>query len=852
MRPQKILALLTSLLIVISAALGQAGSLDLTFDPGDGADSTIRSVVLQPDGKILIAGDFTSYEGTSRNHIARLNADGSLDTSFDPGTGTNDDTEHDEPGGYPIAVQADGKILIGGHFTNYNGTARNRIARLNADGSLDPSFDPGAGADSGVDAIAIQADGKIIVGGWFSIYNGTARARIARLEPNGDLDPSYDPGIWLAGGGIYALAFQADGQVIAGGMFGVSGGAGAGSCVARFNTDGSLDEGFTANFPIAYTIAVQADGKIVAGGGGSVAALRRLNSDGGADTTFNATNLSTPWDTYVSAVAMQPDGKILVGGRFHGPDTIPTPYPHYFARLLQDGSVDTTFFNTINGTDGPLAGDPPYVHALALQPDGRILISGDFTSYDGVGRNRIARIMGDGVFDCEGVLGGPALPGAPCDDGCAQNGTETWDPNCACVGTPLTDMVELTSFDTLCPGGDPYPLAHAVPAGGTWSGMNVTDNAFQAGPQLGGDAELTYTVDDLNTGCTLTATQSIAWMAPQVSSIDGPLVSGPFGGGCAYDTLQLVATPTGGTWAYPADANGLLDRSCSARPFTIDGSVYTLNAANGDCPAIHLFPIESQIIYRPCIEPVEAGPDVSVCSTEEQLEWTGFYQHAQGSPYESQDTHEGCDSSYWEADIHHCLFFPEQHEAGSYPIVLVSTNSAFCGIAYDTLLVTVEEPSLWYLDADGDGHGTANDSLSACDQPSGYVASGTDCDDANAAITAPGDPCDDGNANTINDTLTMACECVGDINTDIGKIGPEAAWFTIRPNPSAGAFLLTPSSAAPTDLGVFDALGQCVAAPPRLSGKDYTLHLEHLPDGFYFLRATNAGESRTSRLVIAR
>ena len=146
MRPQKILALLTSLLLVISAALAQAGSLDLTFDPGDGADSTIRSVVLQPDGKILIAGDFTSYEGTSRNHIARLNADGSLDTSFDPGTGTNDDTEHDEPGGYPIAVQADGKILIGGHFTNYNGTARNRIARLNADGSLDPSFDPGAGA----------------------------------------------------------------------------------------------------------------------------------------------------------------------------------------------------------------------------------------------------------------------------------------------------------------------------------------------------------------------------------------------------------------------------------------------------------------------------------------------------------------------------------------------------------------------------------------------------------------------------------------------------------------------------------------------------------------------------------
>src|SRR5690606_28104299 len=119
----------------------------------------------QNDGKIVIGGNFTTYNGAGRNRIARLNADSSMDTSFDPGLGANFIV-------YSTAIQTDGKILIGGNFTTYNGTFMNRITRLNTDGSLDTSFNSGY-PNSTVSTIAIQNDGKIIIGGNFTTYNGT-------------------------------------------------------------------------------------------------------------------------------------------------------------------------------------------------------------------------------------------------------------------------------------------------------------------------------------------------------------------------------------------------------------------------------------------------------------------------------------------------------------------------------------------------------------------------------------------------------------------------------------------------------------------------------------------------------
>ncbi len=136
----------------------------------------MQKIVLQADGKVLVVGAFTDYNGTARNRIARLNADGTLDATFDQtGTGVNNQVD-------VLALQTDGKILVGGVFTSYNGTARNRILRLNTDGTLDATFvQTGTGLNGQVVSLALQSDGRVFAGGLFTSYNGNSRSRLVRL-----------------------------------------------------------------------------------------------------------------------------------------------------------------------------------------------------------------------------------------------------------------------------------------------------------------------------------------------------------------------------------------------------------------------------------------------------------------------------------------------------------------------------------------------------------------------------------------------------------------------------------------------------------------------------------------------
>jgi uncharacterized delta-60 repeat protein len=146
----------------------------------------VNSVAVQSDGKVLIGGEFTTYNGTSRGYVARLNTDGSLDTGFlATGAGANGAVNS-------VAVQSDGKVLIGGDFTTYNGTSRGHVARLNSDGSLDSGFlATGAGANGAVISLLVQSDGKVLIGGNFPAYNGTARGSVARLNSDGSLDTGF-------------------------------------------------------------------------------------------------------------------------------------------------------------------------------------------------------------------------------------------------------------------------------------------------------------------------------------------------------------------------------------------------------------------------------------------------------------------------------------------------------------------------------------------------------------------------------------------------------------------------------------------------------------------------------------
>jgi uncharacterized delta-60 repeat protein len=367
------------------ARLNADGTLDNTFNPGTGANDQVQTLALQPDGKVIIGGDFTSYNGTSRNRIARLNADGTLDNTFNPGTGTNSEV-------YSLALQPDGKVIIGGEFTTYNGTSRNYIARLNADDTLDNTFNPGTGASSIVLTLALQPDGKVIIGGFFTTYNGTSRNYIARLNADGTLDNTFNPGTG-ANSAVQTLALQPDGKVIIGGDFTTYNGTSR-NRIARLNADGTIDNTFnpgTGANSTVLTLALQPDGKVLIGGaftsfnGTSRNRIARLNADGTLDNTFNP---GTGANSTVRTIALQPDGKVLIGGNF---TTYNGTSQNRIARLNVDGTLDNTF-NPGTGSNGS-------VFSLALQPDGKVLIGGQFTTYNGTSRNFIARLNADGTLD---------------------------------------------------------------------------------------------------------------------------------------------------------------------------------------------------------------------------------------------------------------------------------------------------------------------------------------------------------------------------------------------------------------------------------------------------------------------
>jgi uncharacterized delta-60 repeat protein len=363
------------------ARLNSDGSLDTGFNPGTGANSYVLALALQSDGKVLVGGGFTTMNGVSRNYIARLNSDGSLDTGFNPGTGTNGVV-------YALALQSDGKVVVGGLFSTMNGVSRSCIARLNSDGSLDTGFNPGTGANGQVGALALQPDGKVLVGGYFTTMNGVSRNFIARLNSDGSLDTGFNPGTG-ANDGVSALALQPDGKVLVGGYFSTMNGVSR-NCIARLNSNGSLDTGFNsgtgANDGVS-ALALQSDGKVLVGGffttmnGVSRSCIARLNSDGSLDTGFNPGTGANNW---VLALALQSDGKVLVGGSF---TTMNGVSRNFIARLNSDGSLDTGF--------NPGTGASSMVWALALQSDGKVLVGGFFTTMNGVSRNYIARLNND-------------------------------------------------------------------------------------------------------------------------------------------------------------------------------------------------------------------------------------------------------------------------------------------------------------------------------------------------------------------------------------------------------------------------------------------------------------------------
>ncbi|MBE2214177.1 MAG: delta-60 repeat domain-containing protein [Opitutaceae bacterium] len=405
---------------VVTGSRAQSTGYGDGFDPNSNAN--IYAMVRQPDGKVIVGGNFTLFEpdhfGTTvlRERIARLNRDGTVDSTFS--SYTNGDIS-------AIALQPDGKILIAGKFSivgNASGwLERTGVARLNADGSVDANFVQVNPADPTnsyypqaiIRAVALQSDGRIIIGGAFRTLQPTGaaspitRTRLARLNSDGTVDETFDVAV---NNPVLALLVEPDDRIILGGGFTTVRPTGSTTAVARqriarLNTDGTLDGGFAAALNNrVLALARQADGAVMVGGeftsvtppsaasSTELGFLARFDRDGDYDSTFpGRTNAA------VESLAIQSDGRILAGGRFTwarasgGASII---VRNYFARFFVDGSVDTSF---VVSTSAP-------VTASIVQPDGSILLGGYFTTvgstsgYSGK-RGRVARILSDGTLD---------------------------------------------------------------------------------------------------------------------------------------------------------------------------------------------------------------------------------------------------------------------------------------------------------------------------------------------------------------------------------------------------------------------------------------------------------------------
>lgn len=374
--------------------LNPDGTFDNTFNPGTGLDTvnTTTDVLIQSDDKVIICGFFTLYNGSSRSGIVRINIDGALDNTFIVGTGFTASTVYD------CKQQPDGKIVVAGAFTAYNGTTANGIIRLNTDGSIDGTLNSGTGFVGAVNALQIQTDGKLILSGAFTSYNGTSINRIIRLNSDGSID-----GTFAVGSGFDAvtstLALQSDGKILASGTFTTYQGNPS-PFLIRLNTNGSIDAGFSMGTGLnsyARTIIQQQDESILLGGsfttynGSSSPKLIRLNSNGNLDSSFV---MGSGFEGAVNDIFLLSSGKIITVGDFDSYQFSNLQYK--LAAFKADGSIDTSLPTTglMQGASGLMV-----VYAVAYQADSKVVVGGRFANYAGASRRSLMRLNTDGSVD---------------------------------------------------------------------------------------------------------------------------------------------------------------------------------------------------------------------------------------------------------------------------------------------------------------------------------------------------------------------------------------------------------------------------------------------------------------------
>lgn len=355
----------------------QDGIIDTSFNVGSGANGNVYLMKQFSDGKILLGGQFTTYNGITANRIARLNSDGTLDATFNVGGFGFDGDVLD------AFIENDGKIVVVGMFGSYNGVVRYAAVKLNADGTIDTSFSVTSGSIMSIATVSKQND-KYIISGEFSSINGVQAGCIARLNSNGTTDTTFNSTIGVVASGISKNIVQNDGKIMIAGTF-TGYNSVARKNIARLNVDGALDTTFnpgTGPTASINSLAIQNDGKYIIGGnfsqynGVSKPLIARINSDGTLDVNFS---IQSGFGIISSSIAIQNDGKLIVGGFTSGLGN-----GHYLDRLNSNGTFDTSFVTGTN-FDNP-------VNTISIQSDGKILVGGWFSLYNSVARNKVVRL----------------------------------------------------------------------------------------------------------------------------------------------------------------------------------------------------------------------------------------------------------------------------------------------------------------------------------------------------------------------------------------------------------------------------------------------------------------------------
>jgi uncharacterized delta-60 repeat protein len=315
------------------------GTLNTSVAIRQGFDNNVTCSAIAPDGKFYIGGSFTTYQGVTTNRIVRLNTDGTIDTSFNIGTGFNNAVR-------AITLDSAGKLYVGGQFITYQGVAANRIIKLNTDGSKDTSFNMGTGFGGTVIGITLDSAGKLYVGGGFTTYQGGSNSRIIKLNTDGSKDTSFNMGTGF-NSDLNTIVLDSAGKLYVGGIFATYQGVAA-NRIIKLNTDGSKDTSFdnTTGFNNdVNTIALDSAGKLYVGGnftGYKSASLNRiikLNTDGTVDGSFDSVQ---GFDQRVTKILINSAGKIYAAGAFN---LYRNQFNKSIIRLNPDGTKDSGFTN---------------------------------------------------------------------------------------------------------------------------------------------------------------------------------------------------------------------------------------------------------------------------------------------------------------------------------------------------------------------------------------------------------------------------------------------------------------------------------------------------------------------------